>query len=168
MSLFLNIFTQIIAYKYILKRGLLKSEYLGCLCGFTFLFICAVYLREELFQEWLAMILVNLAIYVCLSYGYFSFITFGETARRARLLYELRDFPDGLSKEELLKRYNAQEAIALRVARLLANGQIILRDGRYYIGSPIVLIISKIIVFLKVILLAKRSEFENSLSAGNR
>jgi len=124
-------------------------------------------MREGLSKERLALSLVNLAIYASLSYCYFSFITMGETARRVRLLCELYDAPDGLTREGILKRYNAEEVINIRLDRLLNNGQIILRDGRFYIGSPVVLFISKIIVFLKLIILGRRSEFENSLFTRN-
>jgi len=159
LSLCFNILTQIFSYKYILRKELLKSEYLGCLCGFILLIVCELAIREDLFKEWLFLVFANLIIYACFSYCYFTFINMGETARRIRLLRELYDAPFGLTGEEILKRYNAEEVINIRMNRLLNNGQIVLRNGRYYIGSPIMLLISRMIVFMKIIVLGRESEF---------
>jgi len=160
LSLCFNILTQIFSYKYILKKKLLKSEYLGCLCGFIFLIVCELALGEGSFKEWLFLVFANLIIYACFSYCYFTFINMGETARRIRLLRELYDAPFGLTQEEILKRYNAEEVINIRMSRLLNNGQITLRNERYFVSSPIMLSISKILVLMKLIVLGKESEFE--------
>ncbi|MDD5465380.1 MAG: hypothetical protein PHP73_03450 [Candidatus Omnitrophica bacterium] len=106
------------------------------------------------------LIFVNLIIYFCLSYCYFNFINMGETARRIRLLRELGEAPAGLTKGDILKRYNAQEIINIRINRLMNNSQIVLRNGRYYVGSPVMLFISKAIVLMKLVVLGKKSEFD--------
>jgi len=82
----------------------------------------------------------------------------GETARRIRLLRELYGAADGLTKEEILKRYNAKEIVNLRVSRLLKSGQIVLSEGRYYIKNPLMAFISKLIYFLKFIVLGKQGQ----------
>ncbi len=84
----------------------------------------------------------------------------GETARRIRLLRELCDSPQGLTKEEILSRYNAAEVINMRMIRLLNNRQVILRDLKYYTGSLVVLFISQAVILMKSIVLGKRSEFD--------
>ena len=84
----------------------------------------------------------------------------GETARRIRLLRELCDSSDGLSKEGILDRYNAKEIIDIRMKRLLGNGQVVLRNGSYFIGNPTMLFFSGIIVFMKLLILGKKSEFD--------
>lgn len=73
---------------------------------------------------------------------------------------ELYDSRGGLTMDELLKRYNATDIFAVRIKRLLANRQLIYKDGRYYIGSPVMLLMSKIIVALKQLLFSKTSEFD--------
>ena len=70
---------------------------------------------------------------------------------------ELYDAPEGLTGEQILSRYNAEEIIKARMIRLINNNQIILRDGRYHVDSPVMLGISKIIVFMKSIILGKRT-----------
>ncbi|MDD5505564.1 MAG: hypothetical protein PHR73_02265, partial [Candidatus Omnitrophica bacterium] len=94
------------------------------------------------------------------SYCYFNFINLGETGRRIRLLRELYDSGSGLNKEEILSRYNAEEVVVLRMKRLVNNHQIILRAGRYYVGSPVMLLIAKAIVLMKLVVLGKKSEFD--------
>ena len=162
-SLLVNILAQIISFKYILKRNLLKSEYLGFISGFlAYIFYEAVLYKYSFsVMEWIGLVTANCLIYLCFSYYYFNFINLGETARRIRLLRELSASPEGLTEKEILKRYNADEIIAVRMERLLNNKQVIMRAGRYYIGNPTMLLISKLIVVIKLIVLGKRSEFDS-------
>lgn len=160
MGIIGNITAQIFSYKYLPVKKLLKSEYFGFLCGLIVLVACEIISYQALEADWLSLICVNLIIYLCLSYCYFNFINMGETARRIRLLRELDEMPTGLTREDMLKRYNAQEIINIRMNRLMHNGQIVLRDGRYYVGSPVMLLISKAIVLMKLVVLGKKSEFD--------
>jgi hypothetical protein len=121
----------------------------------------------ELFASWTFLdnldiffsFLSNLIVYSCLGFCYFNFITLGETARRIRLLRELTESPKGLTLGEIDQRYNAKIIIQNRINRLLNNKQVILKNDRYFIGNPTVLMISKIFILLKIIFLAKKSEF---------
>ena len=160
MGICVNICAQILAYKYILIRKLLKSEYFGFLSGLTVVITLQILVHQSSLIERLALTCVNLIIYLCFSYIYFSFINMGETARRIRLLREVGESPQGLTKEQVLSRYNAVEVVNIRLSRLLNNGQIILRNSRYYVGSPVMLFISKVLVLMKLIVLGKRSEFD--------
>ena len=67
---------------------------------------------------------------------------------------------NGLSEEEILQRYNAEEIVTKRLGRLIKNGQIICKNNRYYIGKPLMLFISKLIVSMKILVLSKKSEFD--------
>lgn len=155
-----NVFMQIFSYKYLVRKRLLRSEYVGFVCGFIVLVICEFFAYGKPRREWLSFVFANLIIYFCFSYLYFHFINMGETARRIRLLRELYDAPEGLTKEQVLSRYSAEDIVNVRMARLLNNNQIISRGGRYYVNSPVMLFISKLIVLMKLIVLGKRSEFE--------
>ncbi|TAM36227.1 hypothetical protein EPN54_05710 [bacterium] len=155
-----NITGQIFSYKCLPGKKLLKSEYSGFLCGLIVLAVCQAFVHGEPAVERLSLIFVNLIIYGCLSYCYFNFINMGETARRIRLLRELYDSGLGLNREEILSRYNAEVVVDLRMRRLLNNHQIISRAGRYYVGSPVMLLIAKAIVLAKLVVLGKKSEFE--------
>ena len=77
------------------------------------------------------------------------------------MLTEIYDSKVGLSIEEILKRYGAGEIVKKRLDRLLGNGQLIYRDDKYFIGKPDVLFMSNFIILLKLVLLGKRSEFDN-------
>lgn len=160
MGICANICAQILAYKYILNKRLLKSEYFGFLTGLTALIILQVFAYQASLTERLALTCVSLIIYFCFSYIYFSFINMGETARRIRLLREIGESLQGLTKEQVLSRYNAAEVSDIRLKRLLNNHQISLRDSRYYIDSPVMLLISKAIILMKLIVLGKKSEFD--------
>ena len=156
----INIFAQIFSYKYFFTKKLLKTEYLGFLCGLIALIVCEIFICRVPAAGRFVSIWTDLTVYFCFSYCYFHFINMGETARRIRLLRELYDNPSGLSREEILRRYNAQEIIDTRIRRLVNNGQILLHDGRCYTGNPIMVIILKAMILMKLIVLGKREGFD--------
>ena len=84
----------------------------------------------------------------------YSFIDY-ETMHQPRDAagYDLRRM------DELLERYNASIIINVRLKRMVNKNQIVLRDGRYYIGKPIMLYMAKAVVMMKLFLLGKKSEF---------
>lgn len=100
--------------------------------------------------------------YVCLAYAYvFGFFNPSETARRMRLVVELHDAgPRGLRLDEILAAYNARMVVDIRVGRLVAGGQLVVRGDRYVIGAPAMLYLAKLFVLLKVIFFGVPSEFE--------
>lgn len=147
ICLLLNVLTQVLLFRLSPGIGLLKSIYLGFSVGFIGIIFFGFYIT-------------NLIIYALLAYCYFHFVNLGETARRIRLLRELYDSKAGLTMEEILKQYNANEIITKRIHRLLNNGQILLKDDRYYIGNKVMLWITKTIVLAKLLILGKKSEFD--------
>ena len=105
--------------------------------------------------------MVNGVTYAFLGYCYFSLIGLGETARRIRLLKDLYAVPNkGLSLSEILSGYSAKNMVDKRMDRLLNNGQVRLTEGRYYINKPIMLFFTKFSIFMKLLVLGKRSEFD--------
>jgi len=159
ISLFINAIVQLLTFRLIPKSGLLSSIYLGFIVGFINLLIFEFYVFSVSFNDHICITIANLFIYFVLGYCYFNFICLGETARRIRILRELYDSKDGLSLEDLLKRYNAREIIEKRIERLKNNGQVISGNEKYYIGNnQAMLLIAKIIVLLKVVISGKRSE----------
>jgi hypothetical protein len=99
--------------------------------------------------------------YLALVYWYvFGFFNLGESARRIRLLVELHAAGErGLTLGELLAAYNASMIVDARLGRLLAGGQVVERDGRYFIGKPLMLCGAKALVLLKRVFLGGPSEF---------
>jgi hypothetical protein len=154
----INVATQICCVRFIIK-GLLKTLFSGFAVGLLsllFLQLSAIFLNIA----FLPNLTVNIIIYSSLGYCYFHFINLGETARRIRILRELYDSNGGLTLDVILKRYNARKMVELRLQRLLSNGQVILKDGRLYNGKPVLLLMSKTILLMKLILLGQKSEFD--------
>ncbi|OIO38381.1 MAG: hypothetical protein AUJ75_02940 [Candidatus Omnitrophica bacterium CG1_02_49_10] len=124
-----NVISQILCYRYLFRGKLLKSLLAGFITGGIFMLSSPS--------------LNGFIVYLALSNVYFHFMNMGETARRIRILRELASSKDGLTLEELLKRYNAEEIIERRLKRLMDNRQISLKNGRYYIENPVMLYIAK-------------------------
>lgn len=162
LALTINIVFQILTYRLILKIGLLRSIFLGFFAGlFTLLFIESILIidsngKANVVYDGLA----NVLSYGALGYCYFHFINLGETARRIRLLRELIDAGTGLSEREILQRYNSKVIVDKRLARLINSRQVIMQDGRYYLGDRTVLRMATVITIMKLLVLGKKSEFE--------
>ncbi len=162
LGLISNVFVQVVSFRYVVRLGLLKSEVLGFLAGLLTVLTLELYFlpaQSTSGEDFVPILIVNFITYSSLGYCYFHFINLGETARRIRILRELYDSKEGLSMWEILQRYNAKDIAEVRINRLICNGQIIHRNGRYYIGNPIMLLIAKVIIMMKLIILGKRSEF---------
>jgi hypothetical protein len=154
---------QVCGVRWIKKLGLFNSMVFGTSIGLVVLILLEFYwfwLPSGTNLGFYPKLISNLIIYLCLSYNYFHFINMGETARRIRIIREIYDSPNGLSEKELLKCYNSEQMIDLRMERLLSKNQVILEEGRYFIGNPTMLAIANMIVRLKIFFLGKRSEFE--------
>jgi hypothetical protein len=149
----LNAVIQILIARNIRKLGLLKSVIAAFSIGFALLVITEVIVSCSSLSA-----LANMIIYIALGYCYFHFINLGETARRIRILTELYDEPDGITKEQLIKRYSCKDIINIRLSRLTDNHQIIFRDNRYYIKNQVLFFISIAVILLKVVILGRKSE----------
>ncbi len=162
LGLFVNTLVQILAYRLIESVGLLKSVVLGFVIGFATVMACGLAWYQAAAPDIMTLMgqsTLNLLTYVALGYGYFHFINLGETARRIRILRELQESKNGLTLEGILERYNAFSIINVRLQRMISKKQIVLQEGRYYIGKPVMLYMAKTLIFLKWILLRRRSEF---------
>lgn len=158
--LLVNVLSQILFFRNFSRAGLLKSEYWGFLGGLVILLTAESFISQASslnFSDACGIISTNLIIYSALSYCYFHFLALGETARRIRILRELSEADGGMSLEDILKRYNAKEIFDKRMARLLNNGQIELRQGRYHIASPSMLLITRTVLFFKQLIFSGKS-----------
>jgi hypothetical protein len=148
-----NVLMQVVMCRYKLSKGMLKTELTGFLSGLLFLFL------NLIFQSYISVyiLIVNLIIYTALSYCYFHFINLSVTARRIRIVRELYQYENGLTKTEILRKYNAKDMVENRINRMINSGQIITKNDRLYIGKPILLLIAKIMVLLKIIIIGRKS-----------
>lgn len=161
IGLIINMGVQIVLFRSISRVRLLQSIILGFVIGLLTTYIFSVYAGLGLNLSLIAIIwslVLNGITYSSLGYCYFVFINLGETARRIRILRELKDSPRGLTMDEILARYNAQQIVEQRLSRLINSGQTIYKDGKYYIGQPIMLLAARFILALKCILLGRRCE----------
>ncbi len=161
VSLLVNILLQVGTSRCLPKIGLLNSIFLGFFAGVISLFALEFYIFSAysgLLKDFIADILINLLTYAALGYCYFHFINLGETARRIRIVRELFEAREGLSLDEILKRYSAEEIINRRFVRLIETNQVILKDNKYFIYGSIVLWMAKILAFFKRRLLNKKTE----------
>lgn len=161
ICLLVNVFIQILSFRMASKKRLLNSIFLGFFAGFCSLIVIEIsYLKlfDYFFHYGVTGGITNLIIYVVLGYCYFNFVCLGETARRIRMLIELYQVKTGLTLDEILSRYNAGEIIKKRISRLISNGQLIYKEGRYFIGRPVVLLIANAVILLKLLLLGRDRE----------
>jgi hypothetical protein len=147
-GLLINVLVQVAVLR--ARGSLLRSV----LAGFAAGLVPVVY-----FSGLTARLPADILCYGAFGYCYFHFINLGETARRIRLVREIYASSEGLSEAEILQLYNSREILAVRMARLLSSGQIVLRDGRYFTGRPAILLMAKAIAFLKLLIIGKKSEF---------
>ena len=163
VGLGVNVVVQVALYRAVSRLGLLKGILIafavgGLGVGALTVMVC---LESTALSGALAPYLVlDLSTYAALGYGYFHFINLGVTARRIRILQEVLASDGGLPLPEILVRYDGRAMVQNRLGRLLGAGQVVLRDGRYYIGKPVMLHITRMIIFLKLVVLGKRSEFD--------
>ena len=137
---------------------LLRAWVFGVVAGLCFVlgttgWIC--FLLGRNLADSLIALFTNGAIFACVAYGYFHFVNLGETARRIRILWELRESADGLSYHDILSRYDSAEIIDRRIHRLINTGQIIDQNGRLYATGTSVLLMAKILSLLKRVFLRR-------------
>ncbi len=87
---------------------------------------------------WPWKIIYLLGIYFLFGYVYFHIFNMSETARRIRIL--AHGHREGrMVKEELTQNYTRREMVEIRVARLLALGELRKRDSRYIGGKGLLI-----------------------------
>lgn len=151
-------FLQVLSCRSQKGDGLLRSVFTGFGAGafVLFLFETGYICRSSgAAIDTFGRLAANAIIYLAFWNTYFHFLNMGETARRIRILRELYSAPGGLTLDEIISRYNAEEIIGRRLSRLVSSGQIALKNGKYYIGSPFMLFAANGIMLLKTILFGK-------------
>lgn len=69
-------------------------------------------------------------VYGCFSCAYFHLFMMGETARRLHILYELKILGT-LARSDLAAAYGANAMLSVRLDRLVAARQLVLKGDRY-------------------------------------
>jgi hypothetical protein len=167
-ALAVNVLAQIALVR--LSRGthFLRSAAGGFAAGLLVLalFEAWLILRQPAAGETLGKALfVSAPTYVALSYCFFNFINLGQSSIRIRLYSEIAAAPGGVSVEQMTREYNEDALMHARLQRLTESGDIVERDGRYFVGRRRLVPVSAIIFGLKAFILGKTSEFEEMPNA---
>ncbi|MHB1141720.1 MAG: hypothetical protein ACYC1T_08185 [Sulfuricaulis sp.] len=83
------------------------------------------------------MLVFAFLVFNGIAYAYFHFFNMSETARRIRMLLQIRRAgPAGLRVQELERQYSPKDMISARLDRLARMNQLLLTpDGRYRVAG---------------------------------
>ena len=90
-------------------------------------------------------------VYNSLGYSYFHFFNMSETARRIKILIEIKK-NNFLDIDTLTKDYESSFMVKTRIQRLIELNQIKLINEKYFLKGKILLFAAIIIMFLKKVL----------------
>jgi len=162
VALAINVIAQVFLLR-ARRTDFLRSVVEGCLIGGVALLVLNAVLITWLapFREGLIrLLLVNIPTYGALSYCYFGVVGLGETAIRIRIYAEIAKTSTGMSTEDIERLYSDGAFAAMRLRRLLEGGDIMKKDGRYFVGKNRLVHAANIMFAAKQLLLGKKSEFE--------
>ena len=100
-------------------------------------------------RDSVALLLMNGAAYVGLGYGYFGFVNMNLTSLRIRILHEMVDAAGTMPKSTMHARYNTEQVIQVRIARLVAGGHLVEKEGRFYRGKATLLYIAATVCLMR-------------------
>jgi len=134
--------------KYIFKSKF-SNQMIMILCELI-LNIPVLFITYSINKSFSALI-YSFIVYNSLGYAYFHFFNMSETARRIKILLEIKK-NNYLEIEELTKYYNCKVMVEKRRQRLLDSGQIQEIEGKFFIKSKILLFAAITVNFLRKIL----------------
>jgi hypothetical protein len=164
MGLSTAVILQVLIIRFATRADLLKSFFIGFVTGYFcfLLFSVSAYLRSSESTIDLVFTLITGSIsYASLAFCYLAFLGIGETSIRTRLLAEIKGKADGLSEADVLRLYNIQNMVDVRIERLIQKGQVVQKGGRYHIDSRLLIFLGQVVTICKLIVLQKKSEFDN-------
>jgi hypothetical protein len=130
-----------ITFRWVRPERLLKSLFMCVivLTGLPLLLMVIIYILKIVnmsLMAWMCAAVLSSVIQGLLCFVYVLCV-FGpyETSVRMRLVREIaQGGSNGISLEEILKHYNPQTIVNIRLQRLIGSGDIIEKDGLYRIG----------------------------------
>ena len=160
VALAVNILFQLILLHLNIVKSLLKSVVLSFAFGMVFLLSAQVIFFWEV-DNFLSILLMSFFSYGFLGYCYFGFLGLIESARRTTILRAIDStVAKSMTEDEIFKKRSAKSMLDLRISRLLVKKQLIKNRERLFIGRPIVLYMSNLVILMKRIMLGKESEFD--------
>ncbi|TGN07976.1 hypothetical protein [Leptospira ilyithenensis] len=159
ISILIFVIFHIAIFRSVENISVLKSILAAYAIGlFSFLLIAAFVFSNGFLYSYAALeyLLCNYFFYSVMCFCYFCLINLTDTSLRLRMLYELKEKQsEGLSKEDMLKFYNANDIIKIRLEKLNGDGQILKTNDRYYHGKSRLILVAYFFEFLRIILIPK-------------
>ena len=134
------------------KIGLYTSLLAGFVIGWLAVIAIVLSHSGQDIQLLLYRILEGGLCFSFIWYCFFHFVNIGETSLRIRVLGELQESGRAMSFIELSSVYNPRMIVEARLARLRQSGEIGERAGQYSVAKPKLLLVAKVIRFLRLIL----------------
>jgi hypothetical protein len=161
IALAVNVLSQIVLLRSTRGSHFMRSMIGGFLAGAAGLLALEFFLlpHPDLFWGTIAGVTVHAMTYVALSYCYFNFVNLGQSSIRIRIYAEIAASPEGLSVQDLEKDYNEKALMDMRLRRLAESGDIVKKDGRFFVGRQRLVPVARIVFAAKQFLLSRKSEF---------
>jgi hypothetical protein len=162
IALAINGLVQIVLLRSTRGAHFMRSIIGGFLAGSAGLLVMEFLLLRfpDLFWETIAGVTVHVLTYVALSYCYFNFVNLGQSSIRIRIYSEIAATAKGLSVQDLERDYNESALMAMRLRRLTESGDIVKKDGRFFVGRQRLVPVARIVFAAKQFLLSRKSEFQ--------
>lgn len=157
-----NVLAQILAVRIGKGRHFLRAVVLGFFIGAVSLIVAQAIFppASDPREAWSIAMLVNLPLYAALSYCFFNFVNLGQSSIRIRLYDEIGQHPGGIAIADIVREYDEPALMRMRLQRLTESGDIVEKNGRYFVGRKRFVGIAKVIFALKTFILGRGSEFE--------
>lgn len=100
--------------------------------------------------------LSDIILYGAISYCYFHYVNIGEASVRIRVLSEILSAGGTLEQSRILELYDANHILEARLNRLTERQELQIKDQRFYLGKPRILLVAKFFRLLKLLLMGKK------------
>ena len=159
LGLATNAIVQFLFHRFLLPHRLASSLLIGFGAGIAVSLTGVLVVVGDLAMGRLAWYAAGaLVIYLACSFAFICLIAAAETSVRLEILRALKA-PYGLTRAELLLRYNDSILLGRRLSRLRSMGAIELNRGRYYSRSRILVIVANCFRIGRICLYGFHSEF---------
>ncbi len=162
-ALVVNMLSQVFLLRRSAGAHYMRSMLAGFSSGAIALCIAEIFISPHppSLLDCIAEFAVRTLSYGGLSYCYFHFVNLGQSSIRVRIYSDLADNPLGLEIETLKQAYNESTLVVSRLQRLTSSGDIIERNGIYFVGKYRLVVVARILFFAKQLILGKKSEFNS-------
>ncbi len=111
--------------------------------------------RIEPVADWWGAQALHALTYIGLAYGYANFYNLGIASLRIRILQELLATPAGMTRDNLLDRYNGRRIVETRLQRLVESRQLDSRDDRLYTRMSSLILLAYLFLGFKRLILRR-------------